>query len=352
LPATIRPFSETRSVRIVLLTGLGDVVHGLPLVNAMKRANPDVRITWVVEPMPAGILAPHASIDRVVVFHRKDGMSGIGDLRQQLRGDTADLTLNLNIYFKSLFPTLLSPSPVRLGFDRRRARDGVAYANTHHLPARPRAHTQDMFLEFLEVLGIPAEPLEWRLEITAAERHGQQEFRRRLDGRPIAAIVPATANPRKDWMTERWVTLANRLHEEMDLQPVLIGGPGRRENEIARTIIQQSTAPVVDALGDGVRRLLWLIDCSRLIIAPDTGPVHIARALDVPVVGLYGHTNPWRVGPYRRFEDLWIDRYTKPGAVPDPSAFDPKHGRMELITTDDVMEKVRVACARYAARSA
>jgi heptosyltransferase I len=97
------------------------------------------------------------------------------------------------------------------------------------------------------------------------------------------------------------------------------------------------------ALGDSIRRLTWLIDGCRLVIAPDTGPVHIARALEVPVIGLYGHTNPWRVGPYRKYEDLWIDRYNEPGDAPDPSLFDPKHGRMELIEVSDVLEKV--ACA-------
>ena len=75
-------------------------------------------------------------------------------------------------------------------------------------------------------------------------------------------------------------------------------------------------------MGDGVRRLIWTLAGSDLVLAPDTGPVHIARALDVPVIGLYGHTNPWRVGPYREFQELWVDAYTDPGEAPDPSRFD------------------------------
>ena len=97
------------------------------------------------------------------------------------------------------------------------------------------------------------------------------------------------------------------------------------------------------ALGDSIRRLTWLIDGCNLIIAPDTGPVHIARALEVPVIGLYGHTNPWRVGPYRKYEELWIDRYNEPGAPVDASLFEPKHGRMELISVEDVLQKVQLA---------
>jgi heptosyltransferase I len=347
-PRDLARLADTiRSVRIVLLTGLGDIVHGLPVVNALRRRRPDLRVTWVVEPMPAGLLDPHPAIDRVVVFRRRAGLEGARELRRLLAGDRADLTLNLNVYFKSVLATLFTRSPVRLGFDRGRTRDGVALASNAYLPHRPRAHTQDMFLEFLEVLGVAAEPLEWRLEPTPAELREQADFVASLDGRPIAAIVTASANPKKDWVAERYIELAGRLHAETGLQPVLIGGPGQRETAIASSIVERVGGPVIDARGDGVRRLVWQLSASRLLIAPDTGPVHIARALDVPVIGLYGHTNPWRVGPYRRFEDLWIDRYTEPGTKPDPSAFDPKHGRMETITTDEVMAKVRTALERY-----
>ena len=102
------------------------------------------------------------------------------------------------------------------------------------------------------------------------------------------------------------------------------------------------------AMGDGVRRVAWILERCALALAPDTGPLHIARALGVPVVGLYGHTNPWRVGPYRAYQDLWIDRYTPSGAAPDPSSFDPPpDDRMALITAADVLEKVDVAIDRY-----
>jgi heptosyltransferase I len=339
---------DVKHVRIILLTGLGDVVHGLPVVCAIRRARPDMRITWVVEPMPSAILEGHPAIDRVVVFRKKDGLDGVRGLRRDLRGDRPDLSINFNIYFKSLFPALIAPARRRLGFDRGRSRDGTSLAATERLPRRPRAHTQDMFLEFAEALDIPADPLEWRLGLRADEAEEQRSFYSRL-GRPAAAIVPASANWKKDWVTERWAEVADRLYNEHGLQPVLVGGPSAREREIADTITSRSNVPVIDALGNGVRRLLWLLGGSRVVIAPDTGPVHIARALAVPVVGLYGHTNPWRVGPYRAYRDLWIDAYTEPGEEPDPSRFDPKHGRMETITADDVVAKVALALERYEA---
>jgi heptosyltransferase I len=99
-------------------------------------------------------------------------------------------------------------------------------------------------------------------------------------------------------------------------------------------------------MADGVRRLAWVLDRCALVLAPDTGPLHIARALGVPVIGLFGHTNPWRVGPYRAWQELWVDAYTEPGAAPDPSRFDPPpDDRMRRITVDDVLERVRRAPA-------
>ena len=336
-------------LRIVLLTGLGDVVHGLPVVCAIRRLRPDIRITWVAEPMPAALLVPHPAIDRVVVFEKKKGWRGVVALREALRGPRPDLTLNLNIYFKSVFPTILNPAPVRVGFDRGRSRDGTWLFANRHLEARPRAHTQDMFLEFLAMLGVPGGNLEWQLEPTPDELAQRDAFFGRTcePGEDVVAIVTASANPKKDWVPERYVELVDRLYAEFQLRPVLIGGPGRRETGIAQLIVERARAPVVHALGDGVRRLIWLIQGSRLVIAPDTGPVHIARALGVPVIGLYGHTNPWRVGPYRRFEDLWVDTYTEPGAPADPSNVTPKLGRMEHITVTAILARVRAALERY-----
>jgi len=329
--------ARPRHVCIVMLTGLGDVIHGLPLANAIKRAWPDSRITWVVEPMPAGVLQPHPAIDRVVVYHKREGWRGVAALRRELAGDPADLTLNLNIYFKSVWPTLFSGARVRLGFERGRSSDGTWLAANRHLPPRPRRHTQDMLLEFLEVLGIPAEPLEWRLEITDEERAAQQAFREATGG-PYVALVAASANRKKDWSPARMAEVADALAVDFGLPSVLIGGPGEREQEAAREIVARAAHPPRWALGDGVRRLLWSIGGAELLIAPDTGPVHIARALGTPVIGLYGHTNPWRVGPYRKYQELWVDAYTD--GEPDPANFEPKLDRMERITVEEVLDRV------------
>lgn len=337
-----------QDVCIVLLTGLGDVIHGLPVANALKRDQPTRRITWVVEPMPAPIVEQHPAVDEVVVYEKSRGVAGVVDLWRKLGSRGLDVTLNLNVYFKAIWPTVFSGAPVRVGFDRDRARDLTWMAANERLPRRPRSHTQDMFLEFLDYLDVQPEPLEWRLQPTRAEQAAQERFFRRFR-RPVAAVVPASANPKKDWTAERWAGVLDALDADFGFDTVLLGGPSERERALTRDILAAAeTAPVV-AMGDGIRPLLWRLHGSALLVAPDTGPVHMARAMDVPVIGLYGHTNPWRVGPYRRYRDLWVDTYTEPDEAPDPSNATPKLGRMERITVADVLERVQVAVDRYGA---
>lgn len=337
------PRGASERVCLVLLTGLGDVVMGLPLVNALRAQDPTRHITWVAEPMPAGALAHHPAVDDVVVFEKKRGLAGVRDLRRALSGRRFDLTLNLQVYFKSIWPTVFSGAPRRIGFGRDRARDGVWIFSNERLPPRPRRHTADMFLEFAEHLGIPEPPLHWGLGLSEAEAEDQRRFFEPLRNRPIVSIVPASGMAPKDWDPARFAAVIDALERDFGFRTMLVGGPGSRERELARRITEHASAQPIQAMGDSVRRLIWLIGGSDLVVAPDTGPVHIARAMDVPVIGLYGHTNPYRVGPFRRYEDLWVDRYTDPGTAPDPGNAQPKNDRMRQITVEDVLDRVILA---------
>lgn len=298
--------------------------------------------------MPAAILQGNESIDRIVVFHRKDGLSGIRRLRTDLDAvPKPDLTLNLNVYFKSVWPTLLNRSRRRLGFGRDRSFDGVYLASNEHLAPKPWAHTADMFLEFGDHLGVATTSHEWKIRFTPEEIAARSQFFAQFNGRPVATIIPASASFKKDWLPERWAEVANALDSDFGFQVVIAGGPGDRERASASEIVGQSSAKIHLAMGDSVRRLAWIVAGSNLLIAPDTGPVHIARALEVPVVGIYGHTNPWRVGPWRRFSDLWVDHYTAEGTQPDPSNRTPKWDVMPTIQAFEVIEKISLAVDRY-----
>src|SRR5262245_18618182 len=132
-----------RHIAFVLLTGIGDVVHGLPVANALKRAGLASRITWIAEPVPAHIVRPHPAVDRVVVYHKTKGLPGVWQLAQELRGLDIDITFNFNVYAKSIWPTVLTRASRRVGFDRARSHEGVWLFSNEHLRGQMRAHTQD-----------------------------------------------------------------------------------------------------------------------------------------------------------------------------------------------------------------
>lgn len=342
---------RSRRVCIVLLTGIGDVVHGLPLANDLKRSSPARQVVWVAEPAPAQVLAHHPSVDDVVIFHKRRGIAGVRDLFEQFRGKPCDVTVNFMRYLKGVFPLVASGAPIRLGLPRTQSRDGVHRAHTHLLDDGPWCHTQDLFLRFRGPLGISSnDPVEWRITFSDEERIGQRAFFEPLRSgshAPVIGVVLATANVEKDWPVERYPVLVRDLVRDLGARVVLVGGPSDRERETARQIVELQDEGVVDGLGDSVRRMMWMVDGVDLLVSPDTGPLHIAHALEVPVVGLFGHTNPWRVGPWRRYHDLVIDRYTDPEEDRDAARYDPRHGRMERIATDEVLAAVRRGLRTY-----
>lgn len=337
-----------RELCIVMLSALGDAVHVLPVANALRRAWPKTRITWVIQPQAHALVAGHAAIDEFIVLERRRGWSAwrsYVELARRVRGRRFDLLLGLQVYLKAGLATALVPAAVKLGFDRRRARDAQWLFTNRRIPPRAPQHVQDQYFEFLEYLGVDPHPVTWGLELTAAERAAQAEFFGALD-RPACAVVVATSRSDKNWTAEGYARVLERVEREHGLRPVLVGGPSQSERKIADRVLALTGARALDALGDDVRRLVWLLAGSALAISPDTGPLHIARALGTPVVGLFGRTNPKRSGPYRAFEELVVDGYAEyPGEDYPPTAA--YRDGMRRVTVERVMEKVDLAVRTY-----
>jgi heptosyltransferase I len=327
-----------RRVCIVMMSAVGDAVHVLPVINALKRHSPSVHITWILQPGPASLVRGHRSVDEILIFDRAKGVSAFGDMRRTLASRQFDLVINLQVYFKAGIVTRLTHAPVKLGFDRARARDFNWLFTTQRIPSHALQHVQDQYFEFLTALNIPHEPVEWDLGPWPAERAWQHEFFESFD-RPTAAIVVATSKPQKDWMPERWAEVVDALWHDFGLQPVLVGGRTDRELHAAQVIMRQARHAPHSALGSGLRNLVGILDGSAIALAPDTGPLHMAVALDRPVISLLGYTNPKRTGPYRKFHDLIIDAYGNEGEA-YPISMENRPDRMDRISVRDVLDRV------------
>jgi heptosyltransferase I len=332
-------------VAIVMMSAIGDAVHVLPVANALKRHAPDCHLTWIIQPLPATLVRGHDAIDEIIEFDPYAGLTAWLGLRRQLRRRRFDLVLDLQVALKGGLVTALIRARRKLGFDRRRARDANWLFTTERIEARPPQHVQDQYFEFLEHLGVPAEPVEWRIGPWPDERAWQREFHGRFS-RPLAALNIATSDPDRDWRPEHWARVADALHERYGLQTVVVGGPSAREKELAATIRSMAHHPPVSALGSGLRPLVAILDGAALVLALDSAPLHIAVALDRPVISLMSNADPRRTGPYRRFHDLIIDAYHDPGEQA-PVSMTRRPGRMDRITLDDVLAKVERWDQRY-----
>ena len=338
--------SASRRVLIVMMSALGDSVHVLPVIHALKRHDPRTHVTWVLQPGPASLMRGHPHVDEILLFERSRGWKAFPHLRKQMAGRRWDLVLDLQVYFKASLVTAMARSPHKLGFDRARARDLNWLATTRRIPPHAPQHVQDQYFEFLAALGVPHEPVEWGLGPWPRERAAQSAFFAGLD-RPAAVLVIGSTHPEKEWLPERWAALADALWADFGLQPVLAGGTSERERETERVIRERSRAPIVSTLGVPLRELVWILDGSALVVSLDTGPLHMAVALDRPVISLMGYNNPRRVGPYRRFHDLVVDAYGDPGEdYPITAAH--RLGRMPRIAVDDVLDRVQIWRDRYA----
>jgi len=326
-------------VGIVMMSAVGDAVHVLPVINALKRHTADARVTWVLQPAPATLVRGHPQVDDIVIFDRARGRRAFTEVKRQLSTRPFDVVLDLQVYFKAGLVTSFTKAPVKLGFDKARARDMNWLFTTHRIPPHPAGqHVQDQYFEFLQALGVEPEPAAWHLGPWDDEREWQRDFFSRIE-RPVAAIVVGTSKAEKDWIPERWAQVVDVLYDEYGLQPVLVGGRSARELAAERVIMERARHKPISALGSGLRKLVSILDGSALVLAPDTGPLHMAVALDRPVISLIGYTNPKRTGPWRRFHDLIIDAYGAPGED-YPISMENRPGRMPSISVDDVVARI------------
>ena len=328
---------ERPRICMVMMSAIGDVVHALPVITAIKRHRPHARITWILQAPGAALVNGHKDVDEILIFDRKAGWRGFWNLRKQLKTRPFDVVIDLQCYLKASIITAMCQSPIKLGLDRARAKElNWLFTNTK-IPAKPLNHVQAHFLEFLDAMQIPSQPLQWNIGPWPQERAWQTKFFANMST-PRVALVAGTSNPLKDWLPERMCELIDALAAQ-GLRTILVGGNSARENALGKMLAQRCAHPPVNALGSGLRNLVCILDGCDLVISPDTGPLHLAVALGKPVIGLYGYNSPTRVGPFRNDPKLLVDAYHNAGEAAQMT-FAHRQGRMQHITVQNVLDRV------------
>jgi heptosyltransferase I len=340
------PNIPAKKICLIRLSALGDAVHALALANGLRQGYPDSHLTWIIQTLPYELVKYQPCIDQFIIVDKKGGFGFWKNLSRQLKKDRFDLAIIPQVSFRSSFITALIQSDIKLGFDFNRSRElSWAFTNRHIQPRKP-GHVQDQFFEFLDYLGISDYKKEWNFVFTQEELNWQKEFFARIQ-RPVVSFVAATSDPEKDWNAPGYAAVMDYVDLKLGFQPLIVGGPSKREHEIAGQILEKCICKPVVALEKPVRKTLLQLAGSAMVVSPDTGPLHAAVALNVPTVGLYGPSDPRRCGPYEKYKDLLIDKYKNPGEENNLITRKLRKGRMLSITPEEVMEKIRFGLEKY-----
>ncbi|MGB6198232.1 MAG: lipopolysaccharide heptosyltransferase I [Candidatus Acidiferrales bacterium] len=287
-----------RKILVVRLSSLGDIVHSLPGVAALRDAAPDAHIDWLVARVWAPILDGCPAADRLILFDQAPA-TGIFRKIGELRAEHYDVAVDFQGLYKSALLTLFSGAARRVGFDRLSAREPGAAIFYNDRVRAGGPHRVRKNLSLSERLGAPrdAEPrFPFRVSDAAI-----QSVRERLAAQGIEnywVALPGGGWAGKLWPAGHYGALCRAIEQRLGLRALLIGGSG--EEKLAEAAISAAgpTAPI--RFPTTLAELMAVLAHARFVVGGDTGPLHLAAALGVPVVGLYGPTDPAQTGPYTK----------------------------------------------------
>jgi len=295
------PVSHTArysDICILRLSAIGDVCHGVSAVQAIQKAYPDAKITWVVGKVEAMMLANLPGVE-LVVFDKKQGKAAYKQLKAQFKGRKFDVLLHMQVALRANLVARCIPAKIKIGFDWARSKELHSLVINKRIAAEPQAHVLEGFREFAKAIGVSDYQPTWQMPFTEQDQQHADELlgAERLAKR-IFVISPAASKKERNWLPERYALLAEHAHKQ-GFAVVITGGPTPLEVELSEQIITSTSIPILNLVGKTkLKELLCVLKRADLVLAPDTGPAHMAVTVGTPVIGLYAHSNPKRTGPY------------------------------------------------------
>ena len=284
-----------RSLCVLRLSAIGDVCNAVAAVQAIQRQWPETQITWITGKLEAELIKDLANV-RVLIFEKKQGWRAYQQLWSQLKGQEFDALLHMQYAFRASIATLGIKARYKLGFDAQRSQDFQHLFTNIKVPSPVSPHVLDGFMAFVECLGVKLASPQWQLSYSDADCHWAKQ-QLSLTQRNLV-IVPAASKAYKNWTAQGYAEVITYA-QQCGWHVILAGSPAKIERDLSQAIEQHLSHRVLNIVGKSqLKQMLALLDLADLVIAPDTGPAHMANAMNTPVIGLYAHHNPQRTGPY------------------------------------------------------
>ncbi|HKZ57705.1 MAG TPA: lipopolysaccharide heptosyltransferase II [Thermodesulfovibrionales bacterium] len=288
-----------KKILVVKPSSLGDVVHSLPFLNALRERFPKAEIHWVIAKGFEDLLTGHPMVKKIWVINKdmwkklsqiRSSFQEIRILLKELRKERYDIVVDLQGLLRSGVITRATGSPVRIGFEE--AREGSRFFYTSKIEGGKDIHAVDRYLKIAAFLGCDITevcfplPLSFNSELRTPNSAFSDDY---------AVMVPGARWKTKRWSPENFGELASLL----PIKTVIVGGRG--DKGIAKEILASSGSKSVSLVGNtDLKGLIEIIRGARFIVSNDSGPMHIAAALGIPVFAIFGPTDPVRTGPYGR----------------------------------------------------
>jgi len=334
------------NILIIKPSALGDIVHALPALSALRRSFPDAEISWLVRPQFAGLLEGHPDLTGIIPFDRKflgkmwyhpGALLAFLGLCRRLRRSRFDAVFDFQGLFRTAALARVSGCKKRFGIAQAREFAPVMY--THKVRQETDCiHVVDLYMKIVRAAGASQLDVKFTLpRDPAAEKSVERLLaNENINTENYAVLIPGSAHDDKCWPVERFAALAEKLSREHNLSIVATGSSS--EAPLLARLADAADVPVTNLAGKtSIPELIALLRRAKLVVGNDTGPAHIAAALDTPTVIVFGRSNPARLAPYHSKDSIAaIDPHTR-GLKRNST--DPKHN-IRRITLQHVCQKL------------
>ena len=292
--------STKRSLCMLRLSAIGDVCHAVAMVQAIQKQYPQLDITWVIGKVEYQ-LVKHLPNVSFVIFDKSQGWRSYRNLKRALSAQHFDVLLHMQVAIRASIASLMIKADIKVGFDKARAKEGQWLFTNHSIEPQQQPHVLDGFMGFAKAIGVDNLEPSWNIPIPDADLEWAKS---QCTQSKVFVICAAASKAERNWLPERYAQVADYMAEQ-GYQVLLCGGPAQLERNFAQRIVNKTKSDVINLVGkSSLLQLLGLLKQADIVLAPDTGPAHMATTQGTTVVGLYAHSNPGRTGPYNSLEHV------------------------------------------------
>lgn len=300
-----------KSLCMLRLSAIGDVTHAIAVAQSIEKEWPQTKLTWIIGKIEAQLLKPLLPNIHFIVFDKKKGWREYLRVWKLLKHEDFSALLHMQAAIRASLLALGIKAPYKLGFDKVRVSDKQNWFTNIKVPSPASPHVADGFMAFAHTLGIKQQKPTWNICIPKQDLEWAQKAVSIPTDKRLLVIAPAASKAFKNWTAQGYVDVI-RYAQQHHFHVVLAGSPHPIEVTLGKdieTLLQGSQSIVNNLIGKtNLMQMLALLKQAQLVISPDSGPAHMASIVDTPVIGLYAHHDPKRVGPYN-YPELCVSIY-------------------------------------------